>query len=256
MEKLYDRADIYDLPENERRAEIVRCHWAHLLQGKQISSLLDVGIGTGNLSLPVCKLGVRLIGSDLSEAMLARCKAKATERGAEAELHICDFRTLDRVFSGRQFDCVASTGNSLPYVENTEIPGVLRQMDALVRPGGWLYIDLRNWDKIVRNSERFYFYQPTFLPDGVRMNLVQVWDHLPDGSINFNLIYTFERENHVFQHEVFTERYHPLPKKLLLHTLAELGYDTPELFCMPAQHPDPPPVDELDWYCIMARKPQ
>ena len=254
MEKLYNRADIYDLLETERRAEITRGHWERVLTGKQVAALLDVSIGSGNLTLPLCKLGVRLTGSDLSKSMLARCKMKAAERGAEVELHPCDFRKLDGVFSGRQFDCVASTGNSLAYVENEEIPGVLRQMDALVRPGGWLYMDLRNWDKIIRSKERFYFYQPTFLPDSVRMNLVQVWDHLPDGSINFNLIYSFERENRIFQHEVFTEHYYPLPRKLLLRTLEELGYAAPEFFCMPAQQPNQPPIDELDWYCIMARK--
>lgn len=254
MEKLYDRADIYDLLENDRRDQITKEHWEKALGGKDIRTILDVSIGTGSLSLPLCALGVQLTGSDLSTAMLARCGAKAQARGYEIELHPCDFRALNTVFSGRQFDCVCSTGNSLPYVENAEIPGVLRQMDALVKPGGWMYIDLRNWDKIVKNRERFYFYQPSLLPDGARMNLVQVWDHLPDGAVDFNLIYTFERESRIFQHEVFTEHYHPLPRRLLLDTLAELGYGAPELFCMPAQQPNQPPLDELDWYCVMARK--
>lgn len=254
MENLYDRADIYDLLENERRAEIVKDHWAKVLRGKSISTMLDVSIGTGNLSLPACRLGIKLTGSDLSPAMLARCKTKAEALGFDVPLHPCDFRALDTVFAGQQFDCVASTGNSLPYVENADIPGVLRQMDALVKPVGWLYLDLRNWDKIVRKAERFYFYQPVLLADGVKMNLVQVWDHLADGAIDFNLIYTFERENKLFQHEVFTEHYHPLPRKLLLDTLQDLGYTAPELFCMPAQQPNQPPIDELDWYCIMAQK--
>ena len=34
MEKLYDRADIYDLLENDSRYEITKGHWQYLLKGK------------------------------------------------------------------------------------------------------------------------------------------------------------------------------------------------------------------------------
>ena len=40
--------------------------------------------------------------------------------------------------------------------------GVLAGMDALVREGGWLYFDLRNWDRILRERKRFYLYNPFF----------------------------------------------------------------------------------------------
>lgn len=70
MDKLYERADIYDLLENEQRWQGVLRHWQTLLDGKDIASLLDVSIGTGNLTLPLCELGVRLTGSDLNPAML------------------------------------------------------------------------------------------------------------------------------------------------------------------------------------------
>lgn len=256
MDKLYERADIYDLLENEQRWQSVLRHWQTLLDGKNITTLLDVSIGTGNLTLPLCELGVRLTGSDLNPAMLTRCREKAAARGFSPDLAVCDFRSLDAVFEGRQFDCVASTGNSLAYVENAEIPDVLRLMDSLLRPGGWLYIDLRNWDKIVRHRERFYFYDPVLLPDGVQMHLVQVWDHLPGGDIDFNLIYTFDREGRNVQHEVFTEHYHPLPRALLLDTLSELGYKRPQLLPFPAQRKNAPPAEELDWYCIWAQKPE
>lgn len=45
MDKLYERADIYDLLENEQRRQGVLRHWQTLLDGKDIASLLDVSIG-------------------------------------------------------------------------------------------------------------------------------------------------------------------------------------------------------------------
>ena len=66
MEKLYDRADIYDLLENDSRYEITKGHWQYLLKGKPVRSLLDVSIGSGNMTLPVLDLGIDLYGSNLS----------------------------------------------------------------------------------------------------------------------------------------------------------------------------------------------
>jgi len=94
---------------------------------------------------------------------------------------------LNTVFH-KQFDCVASTGNSLPYVRNDEVMDVISQMDALVRPGGYLYLDLRNWDLIQKTRQRFYLYNPVFDND-IRINLTQAWDYYEDGTMDFNLLF-------------------------------------------------------------------
>lgn len=200
MGTLYNRTDIYDLFETEKKFEATRLHWERVLEGKDVHSLLDVSIGTGNLTLAASGLGIKLTGSDLSGAMLERCREKAGARNIPISLVQSDFRELDKAFETK-FDCVASTGNSLPYVTNEEIPGVLAQMDGLVKKGGYLYFDLRNWDKILDERQRFFLYSPHFQGD-TRINLVQVWDHNGDGSVTFNLLYTFERENRIVQKEI------------------------------------------------------
>ena len=77
MSQLYDRAEIYDLIENEKRTEIIRKDWKQFLGEREIHSLLDVSIGTGGMTLPLQELGIDIFVSDLSEAMLSRCSAKA-----------------------------------------------------------------------------------------------------------------------------------------------------------------------------------
>ena len=252
MGTLYDRADIYDLLETPARSAITRAHWEALLKGREIRSFRDVSIGTGGLTLPLAELGVQVSGSDLSEVMLDRCREKSKKQGPSLILQQADFRNVSEAFPGAQFDCVGSTGNSLPYVGNREIPGVLAQMDRLIRPGGWLYVGLRNWDRIVQEHQRFYFYHPTLLSD-CEMHLIQVWDDHSDGSMDFNLIYTFTQEDKLLQKEVFTEHYYPLPRALLLDTLRAMGYTMPSLYCMPAQFGIP--AENAEWYCILAQKP-
>ena len=161
MASVYDRADIYDLLEDEGRYEAYKKHWEIVLQDKSVKTFLDVSIGSGNVTLPLAELGVRLYGSDLSETMLARCRQKAQKKNVDIEAKCCDFRSVSEQFSER-FDCVASTGNSLPYVSNEDVLATLGQMDRLVKPGGYLYFDVRNWDKILRERNRFYLYNPFF----------------------------------------------------------------------------------------------
>lgn len=252
MATLYDRTDIYDLFENEKKYAATRKHWETILEGKAVHSLLDVSIGTGNLTLPLLDLGIALYGSDLSETMLRKCQDKVDAKGGSIDLRVSDFRDLKKNFS-EQFDCVASTGNALPYVPNTEITGVLEQMDALIRPGGYLYFDMRNWDKILKTRNRFYLYNPAFQGD-VRINLIQVWDYNLDGSMDFNLLYTFEQENRIFQKEKFQEHYYPVAQKLLTDKLTAMGYQNFEILCHPAQF-GAFDLEKSDWYCLIAQKP-
>lgn len=251
MASVYDRAELYDLTEDEARWQTYRQHWETVFAGEQVKTLLDVSIGTGGVTLPLAQRGVRLFGSDLSEAMLARCGQKAAARGIEIDLRQSDFRTVDTCFD-RQFDCVASTGNSLPYVCRDDVARALAQMDALVKPGGLLYLDTRNWDKILRERYRFYLYDPIF-KDGLRVNLMQVWDYETDGTMTFHLLYTFERDGHIFHKEKFEEHYIPLPRDFLLEQLRRLGYGASRVLPFPARGADES-ADEADWYCILARK--
>ena len=251
MSKLYDRAEIYDLIENEKRTETVRNDWKQFLAGREIHTLLDVSIGSGGMTLPLQELNIEICGSDLSEAMLSRCREKAKAKQKPIELHCSDFRDL-ACWKGRKFDCVASTGNALGYVSNEDVLKTLEQMDALVSPGGYICFDSRNWEKIQKEKQRFYLYNP-FFHDDTRINLVQVWDHNPDGSITFNLLYTFERENRIVQKEIFEEHYHPFTLELVEKKLYALGYSPVHLRPVPSSNPETD-FSRIDWYRVIAQK--
>lgn len=251
MASVYDRADIYDLIEDENRYNIYKEHWKNILKNRNIDTFLDVSIGSGSVTLPLADLGVCVRGSDLSKSMLENCRKKADARNIDVELRRCDFRTVANQFETK-FACVASTGNSLPYVSNEDVIKTLEQMDSLVKPGGYLYFDIRNWDKILRDRDRFYLYNPFFDGD-TRVNFMQVWDYNEDGTMTFNLLYTFEKENRLFQKEHFTEHYIPISKGILLDKLQKMNYKNIEVMNFPSsiQSTD---INETDWYCVIAEK--
>lgn len=241
----------YDLIESDARTENIRNDWKCFLEDREIKTFLDVSIGSGGMTLPLQELGMEIFGSDLSQTMLQRCQGKALAKGKPAALKCCDFRNLSP-WEGKQFDCVASTGNSLGYVSNDDVLKALEEMDTHVKPGGFLCFDSRNWEKIQKEKQRFYLYNP-FFHNETRVNLVQIWDHNADGTITFNLLYTFERENRIVQKEVFEEHYHPFPLELVKGKLLDMGYQALDLKPVPCNLTERK-FDKIDWYRIIAQK--
>src|SRR4029079_14465652 len=64
--------------------------------------VVELGVGTGRIAVPIAKAGVRVIGIDDSESMLALCRTRAQEAGGSdlVELRLGDLRrppVLERV---------------------------------------------------------------------------------------------------------------------------------------------------------------
>lgn len=250
MENLYEDAGLYDLIYDENRNNYAKGMWEKFdLSQYGIKTIHDCSIGTGQLTISLAQLGFQVSGSDISDDMLEKCKQNAKEYGADINLTQSDFRFLTDKIEG-QYDCVMSTGNSLAHVENADVIKTLHEMDKLVKNGGCLYFDLRNWDKIIKDHQRFYLYNPFFV-NGERVNLIQVWDYNTDGTITFNLLYTFEVDNKIIRKKKSVVTYHPISRVLLKEELAKMGYTI--------QFEKPFPggdisVEECDWYQILARK--
>jgi SAM-dependent methyltransferase len=96
-------------------------------------ALLDVGCGTGGLSLPLLRSPIRYIGFDRSPAMLDVFRAAAERDGLASELHVADGNarwpaddaSVDVVFSAR----------ALHHLDPAHVVAEVRRV---TRAGGWL----------------------------------------------------------------------------------------------------------------------
>lgn len=70
-------------------------------------SVVDVGAGTGKLSVPLLRESRRVMAVDASGEMLRIAQAKAREEGLDLETRVCDAHQLP--FEDRQFDCAVSS---------------------------------------------------------------------------------------------------------------------------------------------------
>lgn len=250
----YSSPDIYDLYHiyhSEKLENLLQKHYEKILGKRDISSILDCSFGTGNITFILSKMGYKISGSDISGEMLSKAKEKADNLELKTELVQCDFRNLTSYWN-KTFDCVMSTGNSLAHVNNSDLKKVLCEMDKLIRKGGYLYFDSRNWDLVLRRKQRFYYYNP-FYKDDYRINIMQVWDYNNDSTITFNILHSYEKEQLIEKREEYIEVYYPFSRECVLEELEKLGYTNIEIHNYLSDKIND--YEKMEWYCIIAQKP-
>jgi ubiquinone/menaquinone biosynthesis C-methylase UbiE len=106
------------------------------LAGRRV---LEVGCGTGNISLALARRGARLVGVDVSGPMLAATRRRAREQGFSATWIRGGAGALP--FPKNSFDGVISI-LALDFMADR--PGVVREMMRVLSPGGFLVLALLN----------------------------------------------------------------------------------------------------------------
>jgi SAM-dependent methyltransferase len=77
-------------------------------EGRFAGAVLDAGCGTGENALHLASLGSPVLGVDVAETAVAMARAKADDRGLDAEFVTADAFELDGL--GRTFDTVLDCG--------------------------------------------------------------------------------------------------------------------------------------------------
>ena len=82
-----------DEPDHGLRDPVVRENWTDFLRASLPHSraiILDVGCGTGSLSVVLAGLGHTVTGIDLSPAMISMARTKAVALGYQIDFHVMD----------------------------------------------------------------------------------------------------------------------------------------------------------------------
>ncbi|MGW3496229.1 class I SAM-dependent methyltransferase [Streptomyces sp. NPDC001020] len=139
-----EAATFDDEPDHGLRDPAVREAWAARLEAwlpPRPGDLLDLGCGTGSLSLLAAERGYRVTGVDLSPAMVELARAKTA--GHDTVFHIGDAATPP---VGEQLFDVVLVRHVLWTLPD---PGrVLRHWRGLLRPGGRLVLVEGVWGTV------------------------------------------------------------------------------------------------------------
>jgi ubiquinone/menaquinone biosynthesis C-methylase UbiE len=108
------------------------------LREHEVQTILELGAGTGKDSLFFKEKGLVVKTTDLSPAMVQRCR----EKGLDAQ--VGDFYQLD--FPDQAFDAVWAM-NCLLHIPKADLPDVLREICRVLKPGGWFYMGVYGGDE-------------------------------------------------------------------------------------------------------------
>ena len=117
--------------------------------------VLDLCCGQGRHLLDLMKRGYDVVGVDLSEYMLGKCRESADEQGLKPNLIQSDMRELS---FDSEFDAVINMFTSFGYLENEdEDQKVLDGVARALKPGGRFLMDIHNRDAFMAHHvERTY----------------------------------------------------------------------------------------------------
>ena len=227
---------VYEMPFIERT-----------LREADARRVVDVACGTGMHAIELARHGYKVVGADLSVPMIERARENISAAGVEARFVVAGFGELAEKLALSEaspelrrrvegpvlspvegvndpFDAVLCLGNSLPHaLDAGDLGDALADFAAVLRPGGLLLIQNRNFDAVMAHHGRFM--GPEAHREGDREWLfVRFYDLNPDGTINFNMVVLRRDAEGKWSQQVEATELRPLIYSELIAALTAAGF--------------------------------
>ena len=141
--------------------------------------ILDCACGTGTDAVALARAGLQVWASDGSDAMVDAARLRVAEAGVEVPLEVCRWDDLPDRLPG-PFDLVLCLGNSISHLPGDQAGPAFRGMAGVLRPGGRLVLNARNWEKLRRDRPRLTFPERVVERDGRRCVPLYIWSYRAD----------------------------------------------------------------------------
>jgi glycine/sarcosine N-methyltransferase len=150
-----------ELIDWDKRAAAEGGFFVDLLSKAGADRVIDVSTGSGFHAVQLHKAGFTVLACDGSPTMVERARINVKSRQLEIPVLQRDWLELDSGALGT-FDAVLCLGSSLCHVfDRHERQRVLRRFRQLLKPGGVLLVDQRNFRAIragrYKSSGRYYY---------------------------------------------------------------------------------------------------
>jgi glycine/sarcosine N-methyltransferase len=201
--------------------------------------VLDVACGTGMHAIELARRSYKVIGTDLSALMIEQARENAAAAEVEARFVVAGFGelaeklALSTVLSevegiveegGGLFDAVLCLGNSLPHALGAEdLDNALVDFAAVLRPGGLLLVQNRNFDAVLARRERFM--GPEAHREGDHEWLfVRFYDFNSDSTLTFNMLILRRDAEGKWSQQAESTEVRPLTHSELAASLTAAGF--------------------------------
>ncbi len=210
--------------------------------------VLDVACGTGMHAIELARRGYKVVGADLSAPMIERARENAAIAGVEVRFVVAGFGELAEKLAlspalsracpeqsrrvegvSGQFDAVLCLGNSLPHMLSArDLSDALADFATVLRPGGLLLVQNRNFDAVLARLERF-MKPEAHREDDREWLFVRFYNFNPDGTITFNMVVLRRDAEGKWSQQVETTELRPIIYSELVASLNATGFT--EIVC-------------------------
>jgi 2-polyprenyl-3-methyl-5-hydroxy-6-metoxy-1,4-benzoquinol methylase len=139
--------------------------------------VLDVGCGTGNILLPLQKLGFQVEGIDSNESMLSVLFQESEKNDLNPHVNKVDFRNFRTT---RKYDVILALYFFIYILHPNEIEAQLRKISGLLNTGGVLILNIFNTYELWKDVNKSKLESRKMLKTG---NLVQKIKYLSEDYI-------------------------------------------------------------------------
>ena len=161
--------------------------------------VLELGVGTGRIAVPIAQAGIDVIGVDSSAPMLKRCRERARASGVAEllDLRLGDLRNPP--VSGKVSLAISPFRAFLHLLSNEERRLALTRIRDLLRPGGRLVFDVfaPSSDDIAETHGRWIEREPEIFERAdwdAEKRLLTLQVRAPDGETSMDLAWLSQPE--------------------------------------------------------------
>lgn len=152
-----------DLIDWDGRAEGEAEFFEQILRAYGVEHVADIACGTGYHAVKLAASGFKVTATDGAQTMVEQTADNAKEHGVKLhDLRCVDWLKLNDEFGEGAFDAVVCLGNAFTHLFDHEARrDALAAIYAVLKPGGIVLIDHRNYDSILDqgfSSKHRYYY--------------------------------------------------------------------------------------------------
>ncbi|MHB0859109.1 MAG: class I SAM-dependent methyltransferase [Anaerolineae bacterium] len=193
-----------------------------------VHRVLDVACGTGQHAIALARHGYQVTAVDISQAMVRMAQANVAPAGVSVDVQHLGFGQLAGGLP-ESYDALICLGNSLPHLTTAEgLHAALADMARVLRPGGVLLIQSRNWDKVLAQRERFMAPEAHEM-DGRHWVFLRFYDFGAD-TLRFNMVRLHRQGDDPWRSAVDSTTLRPWLAQELYQALATAGFGAVETY--------------------------
>lgn len=187
-------------------------------KGRAVSTLLDMGCGTGTLTLIMAERGYEMIGTDISAEMLSRFQQKLWDLPDEITRPLLLCQNSEELDLYGTVDGAYCSLDGMNYLPPDSLPEVFRRLHLFIAPGGILAFDFFSQERMIGLDGQCFVDER----DGVLCLWRAAWEK---GVLRYGMDIFSETEEGLWEREQeeHTEYYHAPEKLKTLLTEAGFG---------------------------------